>query len=172
MEGRGDPVLFSTASDSVSPRVGPRVNPAHHPTRAAKMESNAIEPVSKDGWRTAGEAEVVAFTRALSDPVRRAVLKLLYLWPMRQFELAEILSEATGRRCHDSLLYYHLRALERAGLIGFGTSINENRAKVVYLKVDYRVQFKPRPEPEQVERYARKRIVRELKKALGEEGKK
>ena len=127
MERRGDPVLFSTASDSVGPRVGPRVNPAHRSRRAAKARSEVLEPVFWNEWRTTSEAEAAAFARALSDPVRRAVLRLLDLWPMRQFELTQILSEATGRRRRDSLLYYHLRALERAGLIGFGAGVNENR---------------------------------------------
>jgi len=125
--------------------------------------------IEQDGggqWRIAGDAEVAAFARALSDPVRRAVLKLLNLYPMRQFELAKILSEATGRRYSDPLMYYHLKELERAGLIGFGTTRNEHRAKVVYYKANYRLQFRPRQEPEQVERYAPKRVVREFKKAL------
>ena len=114
---------------------------------------------------------MVAFARALQDPVRRAVLKLLDLWPMRQFELSRIISEATGRRCRDSLIYYHLRELERVGLIGFGTTRDENRAKVVYRKADYRLQFKPRPEPEQVERYTYKRVVGKLRRELRKEEK-
>ena len=170
MERRGSvwPLSAFSSDDSgaattpLATRVG-----IHHATKKSKV----IKTASWDDWRTVSDAEVAAFARALADPVRRAVLKLISLWPMRQFELTQIISEASGQRRRDSLLHYHLRELERAGLIGFGTTRNENRAKVVYSKADFRIQFKPRPEPEQLERYTYKRAVVELKKALRKEGK-
>ncbi len=174
VEGCGDSILLLPASNSASSGAEPRARSSYRLSQikiCGERKPVVSKLSSKDEWRTASEAEVVAFVRALHDPVRRAILKLLELWPMRQYELTQILSEVTGRYYRDSLVHYHLRELERAGLIGFGTTRNENRAKIIYRKVDYRVQFKPRPEPEHLERYARKRIIGELKKALRKERK-
>ena len=130
-------------------------------------KKSEIKNASWEDWQTVSDAEVAAFAHALADPVRRAVLKLISLWPMRQFELTQIISDASGRRCRDSLISYHLRELERAGLIGFGTTRNEHHAKVVYSKADYRIQLKARSAPEQLKPYARKRVLMELRRALG-----
>ena len=169
--GHDNLIFLSAAHDSVSSVVGLRVSPSRRRPDTRHDENGKTGAFEGNGWRTASEAEVVAFANAFQDPVRRAVLKLLDLWPMRQFELTKIISEATGRRCRDSLIHYHLRELERAGLIGFGTTRNEHRAKVVYRKVGYRLQFMPRAEPEQLERYTYKQVVGELRRELRKEEK-
>ena len=130
-----------------------------------------LEPDRSGQWRTASEAEVIAFARALDNPMRREVLRLLDRGPMWKSRLGRLASKALGKRYVGSLIYYHLRPLERVGLVGVGADPEEVRARVVYRKADYQVQLRPRPQPEQLEPYTRKRAIGELRRALREEGK-
>ena len=97
-------------------------------------------------WRTLGEEEEIAFVQALDSDVRRAILKFLSIGPMSPIELTRLVSGAFEKECRDSLVYYHLKSLEDAGLIGYvnaGTG-----ARRIYRRVNHRVQFRPRPRPE------------------------
>ena len=112
-----------------------------------KSEASRLVLAEGDGWQSVDEAKVAAVIRALDDPVRRAVLKLLDQGPIRQFELANAVSDALGKKYGNSLMRYHLKPLEQVGLIGFDADPNESRAKIVYRKSDYSIQLKPRPKP-------------------------
>ena len=102
--------------------------------------------LGEEGWRTLGEGEEIAFAQALDSDVRRAILKFLSIAPMSPIELTRLVSGAFEKEHRDSLVYYHLKLLEDAGLIGYvdgGTG-----ARAIYRRVDHRVQYRPRPRPE------------------------
>lgn len=82
------------------------------------------------------------------DPVRRVALELLDYGAMRKFELARYIHQILGRKYSRSLIQYHLKHLERAGLIGTKPDPeSEGKASLVYRSVDVRVQLKSRPIP-------------------------
>ena len=124
-----------------------------------------------DEWKTADGNAAEALVRALDDPVRRAVLKLLEQGPMRQSELAYVVSKAMGKVYGDSLLRYHLDPLERAGLVGFDSDPEEPRTKLIYRRADYRLQLKPCSKPEmharRVPPRSQEEFIYELQRALG-----
>lgn len=103
-------------------------------------------PEGRNDWRTLSEGEEIAFVQALDSDVRRAILKFLSIAPMSPIELTQLVSGAFEKECRDSLVYYHLKPLEDAGLVGYVDT--STGARTVYRKVDHRVQFRPRPEPE------------------------
>lgn len=141
-------------------------------SKAGKSEVPKLVLEPSDEWRTVEREKAAALARALADPVRRAVLQLLDHGPIRQFELAQAVSQALGKRYGDSLLRYHLRPLERAGLIGFEADPKNPRAKLVYRKADFRIQVLPREKPVLRIREPRttEEFVAELREALKKEG--
>jgi len=142
-------------------------------SKAKKSKAPKLVLKPSDEWQTVEDDQAAALVKALDDPVRRAVLRLLDHGPMRQSELAQVVSRALGKKYGNSLLRYHLHPLERGGLVGFDADPGNPRAKVVYRKADFRLQLRPRDRPHLRSRKAsrsRKEFVRELQEALrGEE---
>jgi len=112
-------------------------------SRAAR-EAKPVE--GGDGWRVLSEEEEIAFAKALDSDVRRAILKFLSVGPMSPIELTQLVSGAFEKECRDSLVYYHMKSLEDAGLIGYVNA--GSGARMIYRRVDHRVQYKPRTRPE------------------------
>jgi len=111
-----------------------------------KLARNAKPLEVEDGWRVLSEGEEIAFAQALSNDVRRAILKFLSIGPMSPIELTRLVSEAFEKEHRDSLVYYHLKSLEDAGLIGY---VNGGPgARTIYRRVDHRVQYRARTRPE------------------------
>lgn len=99
-------------------------------------------------WKTATESQAVDVMHAQVDPVRRVALELLDYGAMRKFELARYIHRILGRKYSRSLIQYHLKHLERAGLIGtIPDPESEGKASLVYRSADVRVQLKPKPVP-------------------------
>lgn len=141
-------------------------------TKAEKSRAPKLVFEPGEGWQTVEGGQAAELAKVLADPVRRAVLQLLDHGPMRQFELAQVVSRALGKRYGDSLLRYHLHPLERAGLVGFETDPRNPRSKLVYRKADVRLQVHPRGKPPLKFRKLPKtpeEFVRELREALRRE---
>jgi len=110
-------------------------------------------------WRTGSPSKAIQVVQALSSPVRAVILKLLENGPIRQYELAKIMREITGKRYDDTVLRYHLRQLERVGIIDSQTDRHyAARVKKIYLAADiqvirrstasfFDVRLRPRPAP-------------------------
>jgi predicted transcriptional regulator len=99
-------------------------------------------------WKTVPDPQAVDVMHAQVDPVRRVALELLDYGAMRKFELARYIHQILGRKYSRSLIQYHLKHLERAGLIGTTPDLeSEGKASLVYRSADVRVQLKPRPTP-------------------------
>ncbi len=82
------------------------------------------------------------------DPVRRLALELLELGAMRKFELARYIHRILGKKYSRSLVQYHLKHLEKAGMIGETPDPDsEIKASLVYKTADVRVQLKQKPAP-------------------------
>jgi DNA-binding transcriptional ArsR family regulator len=112
-----------------------------------------------NNWRTVPPPKAIEVVQALSSPVRAVILKLLEKGPIRQYELAKIMREITGKKYDDTVLRYHLQQLRRAGIIDSQTDRNSAaRVKKIYLAADVRVirrsttglfnvRLRPRPAP-------------------------
>jgi len=99
-------------------------------------------------WKTAPESKAVDIMHAQVDPVRRVALELLDYGAMRKFELARYIHQILGRKYSRSLIQYHLKHLERAGLIGTAPDPESGgKAGLVYRAADVRVQLRPKPAP-------------------------
>jgi predicted transcriptional regulator len=99
-------------------------------------------------WKTAPEPQAVDIMHAQVDPVRRVALELLDYGAMRKFELAHYIHQILGKKYSRSLIQYHLKHLERAGLIGTTPDPeSEGKASLVYRSADVRVQLRPKPAP-------------------------
>lgn len=99
-------------------------------------------------WITVSEPQAIDVMSAQVDPVRRVAMELLDYGAMRKFELARYIHQILGRKYSRSLIQYHLKLLERAGLIGTTPDPeSEGKASLVYRSADVRVQLKPRPIP-------------------------
>jgi len=101
------------------------------------------------GWRTLEAHEQANVTRALANPTRCAILRLLDFGPVRKAELAKQIHTGLGKRYSRSLVQHHLKQLERAGLIGYVSDPDlSEKAKLVYSSARVRIQLKPEPLPE------------------------
>jgi len=99
-------------------------------------------------WVTVPEPQAVDIMHAQVDPVRRVALELLDYGAMRKFELARYIHRILGKKYSRSLIQYHLKHLERAGLIGTTPDPESGgKASLVHRSADVRVQLKPRPIP-------------------------
>jgi len=110
-------------------------------------------------WQTVPPSKAIEVVQALSSPVRAVILKLLERGPIRQYELAKIMREITGKKHDDTVLRYHLQQLERAGIIDSQTDRDfAARVKKIYLAADiqvtrrstasfFDVRLRPRPVP-------------------------
>jgi len=115
-----------------------------------KVAKPAFE-IATGEWKTVRDVQQVEVARALSNPVRRAILRLLGLGPMRKAELARQIHRGLGKKYSRSLVQHHLKQLERAGLVGYVVDPKiSNKTKFVYRSAEVRVQLKPEPAPEGV----------------------
>ncbi len=93
-----------------------------------------------NNWRTVPQSKAIEVVQVLSSPVRAVILKLLERGPMRQYELAKIMREVTGKKYDDTVLRYHLQQLKRAGIIDSQTDRDSAaRVKKIYLAADIQV---------------------------------
>lgn len=130
------------------------------------------------GWQVLSEEAGMKITKALANPIRRAIFKLLDEGPIRQFELAKKVGKSFGRKYPQTFLRHHLNELASAGLIAFERDVGEKRAKIVYRAADVRIHFRERPKPEifRVEGVPRTpeefetELEKVLKKKRGEKG--
>jgi len=103
---------------------------------------------STEEWATVLEPRAVDIMQAQADPVRRVALELLDYGTMRKFELARYIHQILGRKYSRSLIQYHFKLLEQAGLIGTAPDPEtEGKATLVYRSADVRLQLKPRAVP-------------------------
>lgn len=134
-----------------------------------KVARPIYEPVASE-WATLEEAQQISVARALANPVRRVILRLLSLGPMRKAELARQIHEGLGKKYSRSLVQHHLKLLEQAGLIGYVADPQvSDKAKLVYRSARVRVQLKPEPAPEGAPRIPEELIYAELKRGFREE---
>ncbi|MEW6592395.1 MAG: winged helix-turn-helix domain-containing protein [Candidatus Hadarchaeota archaeon] len=119
---------------------------------AEKQEIKIIDrllPVFKGGaeWRTVDSSELSAeIYRALSDPVRAKIYAILDDGPVRQIELARLVSRAIGKRYDVSAILHHLELLEKAGLISsMEFPGKQTKVKMIYRCRDVRLQTYDRP---------------------------
>ena len=104
------------------------------------------------------------------DPVRRVVLELLDYGAMRKFELARYIHRILGRKYSRSLIQYHLKHLERAGLIGSTPDPESGgKASLVYRAADVRIQLRTLTVPARAPRIPEELIWALTKKYKKEE---
>jgi DNA-binding transcriptional ArsR family regulator len=102
---------------------------------------------SAEVWETVAEPRAAEIVEAQTDPVRRLIIELLDYGSMRKFELARYVHRILGKKYSRSLIQYHLKVLERTGLIGTIPDPEEKKATLVYKSADVRIQLKPREVP-------------------------
>jgi len=129
-----------------------------------------VYELAADDWLVLHEQQQIDVVRALANPVRRAILRLLGLGPMRKAELARQIHTVSGRKYSRSLVQHHLKLLEQAKLIGYVADPKvSDKAKLVYRSASVRIQFKPEPVPEGAPRIPAEMIEAELRRELKEE---
>jgi len=108
---------------------------------------------SKPGeWDTLPDPRVLEVIRAYGHPVRRIILTLLDIRPMRKPEIARYIHRFLGKKYSRSLIQHHLKLLERAGLIGYMEDPEvPSKTRLVYLQARTRIQVKPEPKPKPVD---------------------
>lgn len=102
----------------------------------------------EEGWQVLSEDEGMKVAKALANPIRLAIFKLLDEGPIRQFELANRVGKTFGRKYPQTLLRHHLRELAEARLIDFEKDVGGKRTKILYRAADVRIHFRPRPKPD------------------------
>lgn len=116
-------------------------------------------------WKILPEPRALDVMGAYANPVRRAILRLLALGPMRKSELATYIRRL-GKKYSRSLVQYHLKRLEDAGLIGYVADPNvSKKAKLAYRSARIRVQLRPEPAPRGAPRIPEDLIEAELKES-------
>ena len=112
------------------PRKKAGENPGRKIVRADASELFIKPRVGE--WQNVGEAQAVQLANAYGNKLRRTMLKLLDKYgPMRKYKVTEFINQELGADYRDVTIQYHLRILEKAGLIG--TMPGEGkRAKIVY----------------------------------------
>jgi len=113
-----------------------------------------------EGWQAVPQPDEVV--RALLSKDRRMILYLLdQLGPIQQHKLQLLLRKINGKKYPDTVLLYHLKKLERAGLVGFKKDRElSTRIKIIYRAADFDIRLrskgdltvllKPRPAPEKI----------------------
>ena len=105
-----------------------------------------------DEWKTLPDPQALEVMRAHSHPVRRIILTLLDIRPMRKSEVARYIHRFLGKKYSRSLVQHHLKQIERAGLVGYMDDPEvPSKTKLVYLAARIRVQVKREPKPGPVE---------------------
>jgi len=110
-------------------------------------------PVFRRGgseWQTVELPQAAAAIHlALSDPIRSTIFEFLNQGPIRQIDLARLLSEALGRKLDVSSIMHHLDLLKNAGLIAYRKFRGgQTKVKMIYRTVDVELRTRKRPKPE------------------------
>lgn len=104
------------------------------------------------GWREVSGERLLNLVALVADPIDRAIIEALrenHRRPLRQYEVTKRVGELTGRRCEDPLVRYHLRRLERLGVVRCETIFPKPpKIKLVYLIKDIQLQVKERRVPD------------------------
>lgn len=119
---------------------------------------------AQEEWRTLSEEQAAEVMRVQADPVRRLILELLEYGALRKFELARYIHTILGRKYSRSLIQYHLRLLERAGLVKTVPDPEEKKAKLVYRCSEVRIQLRPRELPPRAPRLPEEVVLSLIKK--------
>lgn len=119
-------------------------------------------------WKTVPEEQAVEVMKAQADPVRRLALELLDYGAIRKFELARYIHTILGKKYSRSLIQYHLKLLERAGLVRTVSDPEETKAKLVYKCADVRIQLRSRDLPPKAPRLPDEVVLSLAKKYKGE----
>jgi len=118
----------------------------------------------KDEWKTIPEPQAIEVMEAYVNPVRRAILLLLAIGPMRKSELATYVSRL-GKKYSRSLVQYHLKQLKKSGLVDYMVDPEVSKTPVlVYRSARIQVQIKPEPVPKRGLRIPEEIIEMELAK--------
>lgn|GEM_PF-1912366 len=103
-------------------------------------------------WKTLTDAEALNVIRAYGHPVRRIILTLLDVRPMRKSEIARYIHRFLGKKYSRSLIQHHIKLLERAGLVGYMDDPEvPSKTKLAYLAARIRIQLKQEPKPRPVD---------------------
>ena len=139
--------------------------------RKLKVAKHVYE-LAADDWQVLQDKQQIEVVRALANPVRRTILRLLGLGPMRKAELARQIHSVLGKKYSRSLVQHHLKQLEQAKLINYmaDTAVSD-KAKLVYKSASIRIQFKQEPVPEGAPRIPAEVIEAELMRELKKETK-
>jgi DNA-binding transcriptional ArsR family regulator len=121
-----------------------------------KREITKLEkpiPVFKRGgpdWQAVELPQAAAAIHlALSDPIRATIFEFLDKGPIRQIDLARLLSEALGRKFDVSSIRHHLTLLKNAGLIAYRKFHGgQTKVKMIYRAIDVEVRTRKRRRPE------------------------
>jgi predicted transcriptional regulator len=101
-------------------------------------------------WQTLPEPQALEVMRAELSEVRRGILRLLELGPMRKSELARYIHIGLGKKYSRSLVQHHLKQLVRAGLVGYvGGPKVPDKTRLVCRTANVRVQIMPRAVPKE-----------------------
>lgn len=103
--------------------------------------------VGGEEWQNVSEREIKDVAQALSDPLRLAILSILGEGPIKQIELVSAVSRVMGKNYGSAHLRYHLKLLEKAGLVSSLPDPANPRGKVLYRSADFRLQLRPREKP-------------------------
>lgn len=110
-----------------------------------------MQGTPKGGWREVSGERLLNLAALVADPIDRAIIEALrenHRHPLRQYEVAKRVGELTGKRCEDPLVRYHLRRLERLGVVRCETIFPKPpKVKLVYLVKDIQLRVKERRMP-------------------------
>jgi DNA-binding transcriptional ArsR family regulator len=98
-------------------------------------------------WQNVEGERLQNIAHALSDPIRCAILQVLEGGPIRQLELVNALSKLLGKNYGSAHIRYHLKLLQKAGLVGALPDPANPRGKIIYKAADFRLQVRPREQP-------------------------
>lgn len=101
-------------------------------------------------WQTVGSTDnTAAIYNALDDPARSTIFELLDAEPIRQVDLARLVSEALGRPYDVAAIRHHLEILKQAGLIAYEEyQGGQTKVKMVYRTADVELRVRKRAKPE------------------------
>jgi len=116
----------------------------------AKPEAAPVSECTE--WKTPSDASALDIIRAYGHRVRRIILTLLEVRPMRKSEIARYIHRFLGKKYSRSLIQHHLKLLEQAGLVGYMDDPEmPSKTKLAYLAAKVRIQIKQEPKPKPVD---------------------
>ena len=111
-----------------------------------------MREASGGGWKEVSDERLLNLVALVADPIDRAIIEALrenHRRPLRQYEVAKRVGELIGKRCEDPLVRYHLRRLERLGVVRCETIFpRPPKIKLVYLVKDIQLRVKERRMPD------------------------